>query len=192
MEAGKVLTPKFRVSFPAIFTPKSYQGNDPKYGLQMIFDNDEDLDELNELIEETARAKFGAKVKLSKLKLPLRDGNDKENDEGETPSIYVDTTFANTSSKYAPSLVDEDLQEIISEEDFYAGCYARAVVNCYAYDVSGNKGVALGLQAIQKVADGERLGGGKVNAADVFSKVKTKKKTSKKKVVEQDEDEDDF
>ena len=55
--------------------------------------------------------------------------------------------------------MDSHVQDIIEEKDFYPGCYARATVRAFAYDQAGNRGVAFGLQNIQKLADGEPLGG---------------------------------
>ena len=49
----------------------------------------------------------------------------------------------------------------------YSGVYARVSINFYAFNTNGNKGVACGLGNIQKVRDGEPLGG-KTNAADEF------------------------
>jgi hypothetical protein len=83
-----------------------------------------------------------------------------------------------------PGIVDANLQEIISEDDFYSGCYARATLTAFAYDKLGNKGVAFGLQNIQKLKDGEHLSGRK-NAESDFEAVEEFKEFSK-------EQEDDF
>lgn len=149
----KVLTPTFRVSFPEVFEPKSFQeGQEPKYSVQMVFDKTEDLSKLKTLIQETAKEKWGDKVP-KKLRTPLRDGDvDKEGNPN-----YEGKVFVNASSKFKPGVVDQALNEIISKDEFYPGCYARATVNCYAYDYMGNCGLSLGLQNIQKVRDGERL-----------------------------------
>lgn len=48
----------------------------------------------------------------------------------------------------------------LGENDVYSGCYARVSLNFYAFNTNGNKGIACGLGNIQKVDDGERLGGG--------------------------------
>jgi hypothetical protein len=58
-----------------------------------------------------------------------------------------------------PGLVDASLQRIISEQDFYSGCYARATITAYGYDKAGNVGVAFGLQNVQKLRDGEAFSG---------------------------------
>ncbi len=48
----------------------------------------------------------------------------------------------------------------LGEDEVYSGCYARVSVNFYGYNAAGNKGIACGLGNVQKVEDGERLGGG--------------------------------
>ena len=50
----------------------------------------------------------------------------------------------------------------------YSGCYVYASVNFYAYNTSGNKGIAAGLNNVLKVADGEPLGGRISAEADFY------------------------
>jgi hypothetical protein len=88
------------------------------------------------------------------LKLPLRDGDTERTDEA-----YRDAYFLNANSKAAPQIVDRDLNRILDRVEVYSGCYARVSLNFYAFNTNGNKGVACGLGNIQKVADGEPLGG---------------------------------
>ena len=66
--------------------------------------------------------------------------------------------FMNLRSTQRPGVVDQNVQDILDESQFYAGCIARASINAYAYDQKGNRGVAFGLANIQKVRDGEPLG----------------------------------
>lgn len=66
--------------------------------------------------------------------------------------------FATASSKQRPGLVDRNKQPILTEEEFYPGCWARATVTAYSYDNVG-KGVAFGLHNIQKLGDDENFTG---------------------------------
>ena len=50
----------------------------------------------------------------------------------------------------------------------YSGCVGRASINMYAYNVNGNRGIACGLNNLQKLADGTPLGG-KSRAEDDFA-----------------------
>lgn len=161
-ETNQVVTPKFRVSFPQVFEAKhDMSGNGPFYSIQMLFPKDTDITELKRLFAATAKAKFGDDWKDKVTKIPFRDGDEK------TWESHKGHIFVNAKSKYQPGVVDQNLKDIISPSDFYGGCYARATVTAYAYDTAGNKGVAFGLQNIQKMADGEPLNG-RTKAKDDF------------------------
>lgn len=71
------------------------------------------------------------------------------------------------SSKQAPQVVDLNLNPIINQTDVYSGCYARVCVNFFAYNSNGKRGVGIGLNAVQKLEDGEPLGG-RISAAEAF------------------------
>ena len=75
-----------------------------------------------------------------------------------------------TASGAAPQIVDRDLNRILDKAEVYSGCYARVSLNFYAFNTNGNKGVACGLGNIQKIKDGEPLGG-RTNAADDFTTI---------------------
>ena len=89
------------------------------------------------------------------LKLPIRDG-DLERPDDET---FENCLFINANSLRKPSIVDEELDPIMDKEDFYSGCYGRASLNFYAFNVQ-SKGIAAGLHNLQKLEDGEHLAGG--------------------------------
>lgn len=153
MATEKVLTPKFRVSFPAVFVPRSpMDGAEPKYSVVMLFPKDADLSKLKKIAKDAVTEKWGDKVPKN-LRNPFRDGNEKEL-EG-----YEGMIFVTASSKMKPGIVNANREPIISADDFYAGCYARATVNAYAYDKNGNAGVAFGLKNIQKLEEGEPFSG---------------------------------
>lgn len=153
MATEKVLTPKFRVSFPAVFVPRAaMDGAEPKYSVVMLFPKTADLSKLKAIAKQALVEKWGDKIPKD-LRSPFRDGNEKELDG------YADCIFITASSKMKPGLVDGQKQEIISADEFYAGCYARATVNAYAYDRNGNRGVSFGLQNIQKLEEGEPFSG---------------------------------
>lgn len=156
--ATKVITPEFRVSFPNVFrTAKPMAGatGDPKYGLTALFKKGEDISALKAAAEEACIEKWGPKDKWPKnLRSPFRDAGEKEFDGYVEGAIFI-----NATSKQRPGLVDANMNDIIDETEFYAGCYARASINAFAYDTAGNRGVAFGLNNVQKLRDGEPLGG---------------------------------
>lgn len=155
----KVITPEFRVSFPNVFRPaKPMEGSngEPKYTLTMLFPKDADLSKLKAAAKEAATEKWGAdQAKWPKnLRLPFRDQGEKEFEGYEAGGIFITAT-----SKQKPGLVDSQVQDIIEESGFYAGCYAKASVRAFAYDTAGNRGIAFGLGNVQMTRHGDPLGG---------------------------------
>lgn len=164
---SNVMTPQFRASFANVFRPgKAMEaGQEPKYGVMMLFDKTSDLSALKAAAQQAAVDKWGAdKSKWPKnLKSPFRDQGEKEGEAYVAGAVFITAT-----SKQKPGLVDARNQSIIEESEFYSGCYARATVRAFAYDKAGNRGVAFGLQNVQKIKDGEALAG-RSRAEDDFT-----------------------
>lgn len=161
----KVITGKVRFSYANVFVPvASEEGAEPKYGVSIIISKDdkETIDKINKAVEEckaSNAAFFGGSVpKL--LKGGLRDGDAERDDEA-----YANSYFINANSFQKPGVVDADLNPIINKDDFYSGCYGRASLTFYPYD-GKSKGIACGLGNLQKLEDGEKLGGGASAATD--------------------------
>lgn len=179
MTDTQVLTPEFRVSYPKVFKAErnDLNGKD-EFGLVALFKKGEDLANLKAAAKAACEKKWGADPKKwpKTLRDPFRkqDDREKEDDDGNAfmPDGYEKGAFyINAKSQKRPGLVDAKLQDIIDENDFYGGCYARAQVNAYAYETKGNAGVAFGLNHIQKLREGEPFGSAPRNASDVFSPV---------------------
>ena len=165
----KVVTGVVRLSYEHVWEPASVNGSNPKYSVSLIIPKSDTktLAAINQAIDNAIRdgaAKFGGKIPpKGALKLPLRDGDTERDDEA-----YRDAYFINANSTTAPQIVDRAVQPILDRSEVYSGCYARVSINFYAFNSNGNKGVACGLGNIQKVRDGEPLGG-KTSAADDFT-----------------------
>ena len=165
----KVVTGVVRLSYEHVWEPASVNGSNPKYSVSLIIPKSDTktLAAINQAIDNAIRdgaAKFGGKIPpKGALKLPLRDGDTEREDEA-----YRDAYFINANSTTAPQIVDRAVQPILDRSEVYSGCYARVSINFYAFNSNGNKGVACGLGNIQKVRDGEPLGG-KTSAADDFT-----------------------
>lgn len=162
MAAEKVTTPAGRVSYPSVFTARKNDLNGKmEYSVVLVFGPDADLSKLKAAVKSAAEEKWGTdKIKWpANLRNPLRPCADKAK-EGVLPEGYPEGgTFITIKSNQAPGLVDANLQPIIEERDFYAGCYARATVAAYAYDQKGNRGVSFGLRNLQKTGEGEPISG---------------------------------
>lgn len=159
----KVITGKVRFSYAHVFEPIAMtEGQDAKYQVSLIIPKS-DLKTLEKIEKAIEAAKVVGKDKISKngklmpgLKMPLRDGDEDRPDNPE----YANCMFINCSSKLKPGIVDKDLNPIMSQDEFYSGCYGRASINFYAFNNAGNRGIACGLNNLQKLADGEPLAGG--------------------------------
>lgn len=166
LDSKKCTSPEFRLSFPAVWKPKAFEQQEPKYSVVMLFDKKTDLKDLKRVVMLAATEKFGAKESWPKgLRLPFKNGDEKTDLQG-----YAGTIVVNASSKQRPGVVDRQKQPILLEEDFYAGCYARATLIAFAYDKAGNRGVSFSLQNLQKLRDGEPFSGRK-KAEDDFDSV---------------------
>lgn len=169
----KVITgPDTRWSYANVWEAKSINGGTPKYSVSLIIPKSDakTVAKIQAAIE-TAYKEGESKLKgngrtvpaLSVIKTPLRDGDTERPDD----EAYANCYFINANSAAAPGIVDADRQPIIDHSEVYSGVYGRASINFYAFNSNGNKGIACGLNNLQKVKDGEPLGG-KSRAEDDF------------------------
>lgn len=177
----KVITGKdTRWSYANVWEPKAINGGTPKFSVSLIIPK-ADTVTVNKIKAaiEAAYKEGESKLKgnsrtvppLTAIKTPLRDGDTERPDD----PAYKDSYFLNANSSTAPGIVDADCQPILQRSEVYSGVYGRASINFYAFNTNGNRGIAVGLNNLQKIRDGEPLGG-KASAESDFA----------------DEDDDDF
>lgn len=161
-----------RWSYANAWEPKSINGGAPKYSVSLIIPKSDTktIEKIRAAIKaayDEGQGKLKGNGKsvpaLSVLKTPLRDGDAERPDD----EAYADSYFINANSGTAPGIVDADRQPILDRSDVYSGVYGRASINFYAFNSNGNKGIACGLNNLQKIKDGEPLGG-KSRAEDDF------------------------
>ena len=162
-----VKTPEFRLSFPHLFEPSRFEGQEQaSYSALMVFDKAADLKPMKQAVLQVAKEKW-PKHDWSKpglpagVRSPFCDGNEKVDTWGEE---FADAVYIRAKTKKRPPIVDARGIPVDDPEKLYPGCYCRAVVTPYAYDKAGNKGISFQLAAVQILRDGERLGGGNVGA----------------------------
>ena len=170
----KVITGvKTRWSYANVWQAKSINGGAPKYSVSLIIPKSDakTVTAVKNAIQaayDEGQSKLKGNSKsvpaLSAIKNPLRDG-DAERPDDET---YKDSFFINANSATAPGIVDAARQPILERSEVYSGVYGRASINFYAFNSNGNKGIACGLNNLQKISDGEPLGG-KTRAEDDFA-----------------------
>ena len=170
----KVITgPDTRWSYANVWEAKSINGGTPKFSVSLIIPKS-DTRTLNRIKAaiEAAYKEGESKLKgngktvppLSSIKQPLRDGDIERPDD----EAYANAYFVNANSATAPGIVDSNLDPILERSEVYSGVYGRASINFYAFNSNGNKGIACGLNNLQKIRDGESLGG-KSRAEDDFA-----------------------
>lgn len=140
-----VATPEFVLYYPHLAERSAMSG---KFEINMVFEDDQDLGQLEAAIEKAGKSFFGSKT----FKSPIRNGDEKE-------SMPDGKRFVCSKTKNAVRLVDAKKQAL-EPEDFYGGAICKAVVCVSPYTTNANgRGVSAYLVAVQKVRDGERLGG---------------------------------
>jgi hypothetical protein len=164
----KVVTGKVRFSYANVFQPKAgMNGGEPKYSVSILIPKTDTagVAKLKQAFEDCKQANaafFGGLVPKG-LKGGLRDGDEERDD-----AAYAGCYFINANSAQKPQVVDANREELFDQSEFYSGCYGRASVTFYPYNAAGSKGIACGLNNLQKLEDGDKLGGGS-SAADDFA-----------------------
>lgn len=169
----KVVTGICTFSYLNCWEAKGIQGSAPKFSVSLILPkSDTHTVEKIKAAIQAAYEEGAGKLKgtgktvpaLSLIKSPLRDGDVERPDD----EAYKGCWFINANSATAPGIVDADRQPILNRSEMYSGVKGRASINFYAYNVNGNRGIACGLNNLQKIADGTPLGG-KSRAEDDFA-----------------------
>jgi len=161
----KFVTGKVRFSYAHVFQPAETPNGTMKYSVSILIPKtDKDtVARFNKAFEDTkaANASVWGGTVPKMLKGGLRDGDAEKDD-----ATYAGHYFINANSNEKPGVVDAELNPIMDPSEFYSGCYGRASITLYAYDTSGSKGIAAGLNNVQKLEDGNKLGGATSAAAD--------------------------
>ena len=162
-----------RWSYANVWEPKSINGGKEKYSVSLIIPKSDTatVNKVKAAIQaayEDGESKLkgnGRSVPaLTAIKTPLRDGDTERPDD----EAYAGSYFINANSDSAPGIVDADRQQIIEHREVYSGVYGRASISFYAFNSNGNRGIACSLNNLQKIRDGEPLGG-KASAEDDFA-----------------------
>lgn len=169
-----VVTGKVRLSYVHLFTPYAAQpGQDPKYSCTILLPKSDVATKqkidaaINAAIQQGVSGKWNG-VRPPVLAVPVHDGDGVRPSDGmpfgeECRGHWVFTA----SSKQRVEVVDMNLNPIIDQTQVYSGMYARVSIRFFPFNTNGKKGVGCGLYPVQKLEDGEPLGG-RVSAAEAF------------------------
>ena len=166
LDPKKVVTGKnTRWSYCNVWAPKSILNSEPKYSVSLIISKD-DVQTVKK-IKAAIKAAYeeGAAIlkgngksvpPLSAIHSPLNDGDDK----ADADPAYKNSYYINAKNKYAPGIVDARCEPILDQTEVYSGVYGRASVTFIAYNANGaSRGITCILNNLQKIKDGEPLGG---------------------------------
>lgn len=174
MTETAVTTGKARLSYEHLFQPYAHQQNqEPKYSVTILVPKTDiatksRIDAAIAAATQNGISKCWNGAKPPIVAIPVYDGDGVRPTSGEPFGDECKGCWVFTaSSKQPPQVVDLGLNPIINASEVYSGCYARVNVNFFPYNSNGKRGIGCGLNAVQKLEDGEPLGGG-VSVAEAF------------------------
>lgn len=173
-------TGKIRFSYPNVFTARAAAaGQAEKYSVTALIPKTDTATKakidaiIKEIYEEEKNRKFKGLL-LSEIQTPIHDGDGRKPKGGAYGEECHGCWVLSTTSKNKPGVVgpekmnDGRYAPCTDETKVYAGCFGRLNVNFYAYDVSGNKGIAAGLNGVMTYGYGDPIDG-RVRAEDAFN-----------------------
>lgn len=173
----RVTTGEVRLSYVHLFKPyAAMPGQEEKYSVTLLIPK----------ADTATKARIDAAIEAARQRgitdkwngvcppvvpIPIYDGDGVRPSDGmefgpECKGHWVMTASAKVD--YQPEVVDAGLNPIINQSEVYSGMYGRVNLSFYPYAFGGKKGIGCGLGPVQKLRDGEPLGGGTVTAAQAF------------------------
>ena len=172
LSKNQMTTGECRFSFVHLAEPYSNNGSEPKYSLTVLMPKGDTMskarfDAAQQSAIQDGVAKKWNGVKPPVLALSIHDGDGvRPNGEPFGPECRGHWVFT-ASSKNPVPMVDENTNPIIQKTDIYSGCYGRVCISLFPYNSAGKRGIGIGLEAVQKLRDGDPLSG-RVSVSDAF------------------------
>jgi len=172
-----VTTGEVRFSYVHLFKPYAFQqGQEEKYSCTVLVPktDTDTMARVNAAIEAAKQRGISDKwggIQPPVVPTPVYDGDGVRPSDGmefgtECKGHWVFT--ASAKADYPPEVVDRQGNPVINQSEIYSGMYGRVNVTFYPYAFGGKKGIGCGLGPVQKLRDGEVLGGGGPTAAQEF------------------------
>lgn len=169
-----VTTGQVRLSYEHLLRPyASKPDQEPKYSTTILIPKSDiatkqRLDAAIQAAIQASIPKVWGGTRYPQIAIPIHDGDGPRPSDGmpfgeECRGHWVMTA----SSKQQPAIVDLNMNPIINPTEIYSGIYARVNVNFFGYK-NTKVGIGCGLGPVQKLSDGEPLGGGRVSPEEAF------------------------
>lgn len=161
-----IVTPEFRMAFPYLTEKRQWANSKPAYQMTMLFPKETDIaggpvEPLRNAARSVATEAFGSDpAVLSALRVPFLDGDTKPDVNG-----FPGHTVVRAKSQHRPPLLGSDGQDLVDASGIYGGCWCVGIIQFFAYDTNGNRGVSTTFSAVKFVRDGDRFGGSDPSAA---------------------------
>ncbi|WP_295089908.1 DUF2815 family protein [uncultured Ruminococcus sp.] len=173
LKANQITTDKVRLSYVHLDKPYAHdQKATPKYSVTVLLPKSDTATKarLDAAYQDAVNSGIANKWNGTLPPIianPVYDGDGvRPNGDPFGPECKGHWVFTAGSTNPVP-VVDSAQNPIINTTEVYSGCYARVCVSLFAYSNSGKRGIGCGLEAVQKLEDGDPLGGG-VSVADAF------------------------
>ena len=172
-----------RFSYMNVFKPRAAkEGQQEKYSVTCLLPKS-NVEMYNRLMSELRAEALGEAegklkgVSIDHVRHPVHDGDGVKQDGTPYPEEckghWVFTASANP--EYPPRVVDQNVMPIMDQSKIYSGAYGYVAIGIYAYS-NQTKGIAFGLNGIQKSKDGEPFGFS-FDANSAFSVLPTQQST---------------
>lgn len=176
-ELTNVTTGEVRLSYVHLFKPYAFQpGQEEKFSCTLLIPktDTDTMARINNAIAAATEKGVSDRwngVRPPVIPNPVYDGDGVRPSDGmefgpECKGHWVIT--ASAKADYPPEVVDENMNPIINQSAIYSGIYGRVNLSFFPYAFGGKKGIGCGLGPVQKLRDGESLGGSAPTAAQVF------------------------
>lgn len=177
---AQVKLENIRLSFPALFTPESYEDGPARFGAKFVIDpGSANAKKLDEAMLAAAKEKWGGKASqifdgLTKLGKPKAVEvpyvkQPYANRSGEVYAGFEGKHYLSATNKVRPTVVDRDKTPLTEADGRpYAGCYVNVVLEIWAQDNSYGQALRATLKGVQFFRDGEAFSGGTAASADDF------------------------
>ena len=177
MATPSVLTPKARLSFPALDKPRANKkdpSKPPRYEATLLIPKTpgctrvQDDPAMKALVAEFCRVRDekypNPATRPKGLHNPFLDG-DKEDASWTGMAGYAGHWFIRTWNKNLPAYRNEWKNPCLADK-FYAGCHVFGAVNCFAFVTDEKSGFSFSLNGVLFAGEGERFGSGGGNDSD--------------------------
>ena len=184
-----IITPPLRIAyahglFEARVSKDAEPGAKPKFTAVLLIPPDVSLEPFVAAVKAAMMKSWNKLVPLPASKNPIKDAAEKADKEGFDEGWH----YINVSATRQPAVVDRALNPILDKSIVYSGCWVRAHINTYATNHPKNPHrVSFGVNSVQFVKDGERLGSQALPPEAVFKPLDVAKTAAKGKAAPADD-----